>query len=232
MNADIALNYLQQNQVKHMDMIVPIKRNTAKILHAGNDGVLLHETKSSAFMLSVTDHPLGLSLMDMLPESGLFVCHQNFMIDDFRARFKTSKFLENHQAVYFGTTPLPLPKNLNFRTLTMDDLPLVSNAYVQDLGEEYIAGRIAEKELFGGFLDGQMVGFVGIHEEGSMGLLQVFEGHGGKGYGTALYAYITNHQIKLGSVPFAQIGISNKPSLAIAQKLGFEICKDSVWWTW
>ncbi|MCL2235846.1 MAG: GNAT family N-acetyltransferase [Defluviitaleaceae bacterium] len=223
------LDYLQQNPIKHMDMIVPIKRGTARILYAGADGVLLQDTKSDAYMMSVTTHELGRKLLENLPKNGLFVCHQEFMLDDLKALSPNAEVLENYQVVYQGN-PLPRSANLDFKPLNMADLALVTTNYTMDLGEEYISGRIADRELFGGYVNGEIIGFVGIHAEGSIGMLQVFDSKQGKGYGTALYACIINHQLSLGVVPFGQISVSNAQSMAIARKLGFEIGREKVWW--
>jgi len=212
-----------------MDMIAPIKRDTARILYAGADGVLMHETKSDAYMMSVTTHELGRKLLGNLPKNGFFVCHQEFMLEDFKAISPNAELLENYQVVY-GGDPLPHSANLDFKPLNVADLATVTTNYTMDLGEEYITSRIADGELFGGYVNGEMIGFIGIHAEGSIGMLQVFDDQQGKGYGTALYASIINHQLSRGIVPFGQISVNNTTSMAIARKLGFEIGTERVWW--
>jgi len=226
----IAMEYLCQDQIKHMDMISPIKRGTAAVLYADKDnGVLLHETKSGAYMMSVTTHEVGEVLLRSLPGNGLFVCHQDFMLADFEAKIKPSEILENFQGAYFGS-PLKTPDFMDFKPLTMGDLTMVQANYDMDLGEEYLAGRIADGELFGGYENGEMIGFIGIHAEGSMGMLRVFDNRQGKGYGAALYTNITNFQLGRGLVPFGQISTHNPVSMHLARKLGFEIGGERVWW--
>jgi len=213
-----------------MDMISPIKRGTAEVLHADEGGVLLYETKSGAYMMSVTTHEIGEVLLRNLPSDGLFVCHQDFMLDDFKAKMGQADILENYQGAYLGKELLKTPNNMDFQPLSMEDLAIVHANYDIDLGEEYLAGRIADGELFGGYENGEMIGFIGIHAEGSMGMLQVFDNHQGKGFGAGLYANVTNHQLNRGLVPFGQVNVNNSASLHIARKLGFSMGDHRVYW--
>ena len=48
-----AITYLIKNPLLHMGMIEPIRRDTADILYAETDGVLIKEQKSNAYMVSV-----------------------------------------------------------------------------------------------------------------------------------------------------------------------------------
>ena len=46
-----AIEYLIKNPLLHMGMIEPIRRDTADILYAEIDGVLIKEQKSNAYMM-------------------------------------------------------------------------------------------------------------------------------------------------------------------------------------
>lgn len=225
----VALEYLQQDQVRYMDMISPIKRGTAQILYADTDGVLLHETKSGAYMMSVTNHGLGEVLLRKLPNNGLFVCHQDFMLEHFKAKIGHTHILENYQGAYLGEKLLSIPAHMDFKPLNIRDLDIVVNNYDMALGKEYLTGRILDEELFGGYENGEMIGFVGIHAEGSVGMLKVFNQHQ---FGTGLYTFITNHQLNRGLVPFGQVDVNNPASLHIARKLGFVSSNHLVYWLW
>ena len=227
---DAAMTYLSQAPLTHMDMIVPIKRNTAHILYAAKDGVCLKETKSGAYMLSAASHKTGTRLLDMLPYEGLFTFHQGFMLDDFKAKVRYKTFIENYQAVYFGKQLLPVMDNLSLKPLDSGHFGTIIRNYDVDVGEDYIRKLLAEGKLFGGFVESCLIGFVGIHAEGSIGLLKVFDQHLKKGYGATLLGHITNYQLTHGVTPFAQIGVDNVASLAVFRKLGFSISDDMVYW--
>ena len=213
-----------------MGMIAPIKRGTAQILYAAADGVCLKETKSGAFMLSVSSIKVGRALLDLLPPEGIFSFHQDFMLNDFKQKVRHATLLENYQAVYLSKQPLPISCDIEIKPLDTSHFDVIMGAYDVDVGADYLKKRLEDKEMFGGFADAEIAGFVGIHAEGSIGMLKVFNRYRKKGYGTALTSYAINHQLAQGIVPFEQIGTYNKASLAIAQKLGFSISTDKVYW--
>jgi len=225
-----ALDYLSQNPLLHMGMIVPVKRGTAQILYAAGDGVCMVETKSGAYMLSVSSLETGRMLLERLPAEGLFSFHQDFMLEDFKNKIRHSTILENYQATYLSQKPLPDLCGIQIKSLDMSYFKVIMETYDVDVGEGYLKKRLEDGELFGGFVDADMVGFIGIHAEGSIGMLKVFDPFLGRGYGTALTSHAVNHQLSQGIVPFEQIGIDNEASLAIARKLGFSISEDKVYW--
>ena len=112
----------------------------------------------------------------------------------------------------------------------MKDFDTLMANYDFDLGREYLIGRINAGEVFGGYINGDLIGFAGIHEEGSVGLLKVLEQFRSKGYAIALASYAANHQLSQGITPFIQISTENKPSQALAKKLGFTISKEHIYW--
>ena len=213
-----------------MGMIVPIKRGTAQVLYAAEDGVCLKEIKSGAYMISVSSYETGIRLMNLLPEEGLFSFHQTFMLDSFKDRVRFSTLMENYQAVYFSTDFLPVDCNIAIQPLTISDYEVVMQNYEVDVGTDYIMKRLEEGELFGCYINTVLTGFIGTHAEGSIGLLKVFNQHRRNGYGSALTAFMVNRQLSQGVVPFEQIDINNNSSLKLARKLGFTLSTDHVYW--
>lgn len=100
---------------------------------------------------------------------------------------------------------------------------------------EYLApgeleAMLAAGRVLGGFEDGQLVGFVGEHAAGSMGMLEIFEGHRRAGWGTALLrAKVAQHRAE-GGVAWAEIWPRNRASLALVAAEGFEVRPaDQLW---
>ncbi len=60
---DKAIAYLMKDILLNVGMIEPIRRNTATILYADTDGVLLKEQKSDAYMISVDNFERGINLI-------------------------------------------------------------------------------------------------------------------------------------------------------------------------
>lgn len=65
----------------------------------------------------------------------------------------------------------------------------------------------------------QIAGFIGSHDEGSMGMLEIFPAYRRLGLGSALEAWLINHELSLGHTPFAQVFTSNLPSMSLQEKM-------------
>jgi len=230
MTAKRALAYLEKDPITNMDMIVPLKRGSAQILYAGDDGVCILETKSRAYMMTVETPELGKSVMSEFTNSGYILSfHQEFMLGFFTDRARGT-LLENHQGVYFSKEKLPVSDKLKIMPVVEQNIGFVIQNYDFDVGADYISDRVKSRKIFGGYENGEFVGFVGIHAEGSIGLLKVLKEHRGKGFGTDLASYAINHQLERKTVPFVQIGVGNEYSLATVKRLGFEMSEKKVYW--
>ena len=92
--------------------------------------------------------------------------------------------------------------------------------------EKLLKGR----NIFGGYKNNVLIGFIGNHLEGSIGLLEIFPEYRRLGYGTILESYMVNKTLENGLVPFSQVEVENKKSIALQKKLGFKISKDKLYW--
>ena len=84
--------------------------------------------------------------------------------------------------------------------------------------------------VLGGFEDGRLCAFVGEHAEGSIGLLEVFEGSRRRGWGQALLAAKVAQQLDEGMVPWAEVWPENEASRSLMEKAGFSCAPaDGMW---
>ena len=229
---EIALNYLNADPLLHIDMILPIKRNTAHILYAADDGVCLKEAKSEAYMVSVSSNETGEKLLDLLPQDGLYTFHQEYMLEGAKEKVRHATVLENFQAVYSSKTLPPISSDgeTEIKLLDHKDLHTAYIHYDIDVGEDYLRERLEDGELFGCYFGNDLIGFCGVHAEGSIGFLRVFDQYRRKGYGISLTNYAINYQLAKGVTPYIQINVSNNASLALAGKMGFSIAAGRVFW--
>ena len=121
------------------------------------------------------------------------------------------------------------------------DVRVLTSAYAGVIREhyshpEYLAPGELEELLdagafLGGFEDGRIVGFVGEHADGSMGMLEVFEGSRRRGWGTELAAAKVARTLDAGNVPWAAVWPDNEASLALERSMGFEVAPaDGLWY--
>ena len=136
-----------------------------------------------------------------------------------------------YQAVYEKDTPVPVSTDLTIRHPDEEDFPTIAAAYHLS-GEEELREDFDGPDFLGGYADGTLAGYIGLHSEGSMGNLYVFPPYRGRGYAAALYGTLINRQLRAGRRPFAQIIADNEASLNLQRKLGLRLSDGLVYWMW
>ncbi|MCM1540277.1 MAG: GNAT family N-acetyltransferase [Blautia sp.] len=84
--------------------------------------------------------------------------------------------------------------------------------------------------MYGAFVDDRQVGFVGMHSEGSLGLLYVEEAYRRQGIAVSLEAYVINRALEKGWIPYGHVIVGNEKSFALQEKLGLYRSDRTVWW--
>ena len=135
------------------------------------------------------------------------------------------------QAVYEKTVPVPVCTDLTIRHPDAGDFPKVAGSYHM-VTEEELKADFEGPDFLGGYLDGTLAGYIGIHSEGSMGMLYVFPPFRRHGYAEALYGTLINSQLGKGRLPFAQIIADNGASLQLQRKLGLRVSDGLLYWMW
>lgn len=136
------------------------------------------------------------------------------------------------QVVYEKKTPVAVSTELTIRHPDEADFPKFAESYELADSEAELRADFSREDFLGGYLGAELVGYAGLHGEGSMGLLHVFPAYRRRGYAEALYGTLINNQLKKGRLPFAQIIEGNDASLALQRKLGFTVAREPVFWLW
>lgn len=226
-----ALTYLENNPLHHIDMLVPIRRGSAELIAANPRGVLLFERQSGAYMLTVSASRHAAEFLDQIKNPSLMTVHQDFLAEEAARRFGLCEFLRCNQAVWLNPAPPAIPETeCHIEALPPEMAETVCGLYSHNIGLEYIRGRILAGELFGAFRDGVLMGFAGLHEEGSMGMLEVLPAFRRKGLATALGAYLCGWLLERGLTPYSQFTLENAASRRLHEKAGFSLSSELVCW--
>lgn len=224
-----AITYLEQNTLSHIDMLEPIRRGTAEFLYADEDGVILYEKSSATHMISMQDLEKCKSLIQPEDCKSLAV-HQKEIADWIQEQCIFAHSFEAHQAAYLASQFEYVEKN-KIRPLGKSDSETVCQHYSAMDDRKYILELIERQQLWGIYDEVEaLVGFIGVHLEGSMGLLEVFPAFRREGYGYQLEAYLIDYFLKRRQIPFCQVVVDNHESLKLQQRLGLEISEESTWW--
>ena len=230
---DRAVSWLSKDRLSHMDMLEPIRRGQADVIRAEEGGVLLHDRPSGVWMLSASDADMGERLLSEIPRGEkelLFAVHQDFLVESIDRRFHRNRVNVCRQAVYTRKTPPAPDGGFMVRPLTARDADAVYENYHTVHSREYLLGRIGAGAMFG--IDGPegLAAFAGVHEEGSMGMLEVLPAFRRRGMGEALEAWLISWMLKKGWVPYCQIFDGNGPSLGLQKKLGLKLASGRLYW--
>lgn len=135
---------------------------------------------------------------------------------------------ECYQLLYTQKVSLPV-KHRDIRPLTMKHLDYVSEHYSYD-DRSYVEARIREGVMYGAFVENRLVGFIGMHNEGSMGLLYVEEAYRRRGIARSLEAFLINRTLEKGRIPYGHVIVGNGSSFALQEKMGLYRSDRTVWW--
>lgn len=225
-----ALEYFSKDPVFHLDMSEPIQRGSADILFADRDeGVLLRELNSGAYFLSAASEEVGRQMLKLVENAQLVCVHQEFLVWQLKDKFSFNEELQLRQYGYLSKELLEEKGELTIRPVDRKDLELVYENYrVYNVAE--LEKLREDKQLFGGYLDDQLAGFVGIHQEGGLGLLKVLDQYQRRGFGRQLEAFITNDVIKKGWIPFGQVAKGNLASESLQASMGITPADGWIYW--
>lgn len=223
------IRWLSREKREKIHMIESLRRGKAEILYADRGNVLLYDRTSRLCMISAQNAETGERLLEKVPkDASLFVTSQDFLNEPICNRFSCEIFHECIQVCYPQKQALPV-KYKDIRLLGEEFIPYVRERY--HMGDsEYVAERIRAGAMYGAFCDEKPVGFIGIHNDGSLGMLFVEETHRRKGLGISLESYAINRICEKGWTPYGHVVTGNETSLGLQERLGLYPSSGTIWW--
>ncbi len=100
----------------------------------------------------------------------------------------------------------------------------------KDEDEGYLRDRLESGVMLGAFDGDILIGFIGVHGEGAMGLLQVHPDYRRRGVGKLLEAHQINHHLAWGETPYGSVLTANTSSLALQRSLGMTASVPTFHW--
>lgn len=227
-----AIKTLENNIILNIDMLEPIKRGHGEIIYADHETVLLNELNSQSYMLYSENIQKAIELLDKQPTNNIHaLClHQKELLDFAKEKFGFKNTLVCYQTANLSKKLAVVPDTLEIKKLDKSFKNIIYTHY-QNYTLEELEELLEEGQIFGGFKENELVGFMGIHKEGSCGLLEILPQYRQKGYGSTLEAYLNNYVINKGWIPYGQVVEDNHKSLSLQKKLGLDISKEKIYWT-
>lgn len=120
---------------------------------------------------------------------------------------------------------------LSVRVADENDFSMLSANY-DLISKEELKDLVMQGNILLGYDEDRLVGFIGQHHEGSMGLLYIFPEYRKKGYGSRLEQVMIKKIRKTGFIPYCHVITDNKASIRLQKGLGLAQTKNTVSWMW
>ncbi|MCM1105589.1 MAG: tRNA (guanosine(37)-N1)-methyltransferase TrmD [Blautia sp.] len=237
------------DKLHHMDMIELIRRGRAKLVARQGKEILLEDKESHVFFHTCLEEQRSHGREDsaLLPRlrelcghaADILVLHQPGSVPVL-AQMGYCLDMECLTCVYtrkeqlpitglYGADGRPLANGIEIFALTMEEFPLVKQCYTIE-EPEYLRKRIEKGMMYGAFMQGELAGFIGVHDEGSIGMLYVLPRFRRRKVAAALETYLCNRLIRQKMTPYGQIAIGNTASVLLQERLGLCMSRGHVYW--
>ena len=120
---------------------------------------------------------------------------------------------------------------LSVRVADENDFSMLAANY-DLISKEELKDLVQKGNILLGYDEDRLVGFIGQHHEGSMGLLYIFPEYRKKGYGSRLEQVMIKKIRKTGFIPYCHVITDNKASVRLQKGLGLVQTKNTVSWMW
>lgn len=209
-----------------------LKRGSGEIVADTEHALLVRDSVSGAYLLACTDNVTGLALLDryVCSDCGLLMVSDHALGIAAFERYGFSEKIECYQVAYYGEKP-SVDGRLTIREADEHDLPILTGNYGMVSPEE-LEKLVGRKSVLLGYDAERLIGFIGEHLEGSMGLLHVFPEYRRKGFGAALQKHLIARTMEKGYVPFGQVEKGNLKSLELQKKIGMTKSDNLIVWMW
>lgn len=224
------MNFLNENYIHNITLVESIRKNNADIIYFDGECVLLFDRASDMMMISSHSMESVTKAINLVKKPYDFLVIQDAYSELILKHFQLKRCAEYYQAVYtHDVIQTETNHRLNIKVLDFADLD-IAKKYFNTYNSVYLEDRVANQKLWVAYDDEAVAGFVGIHDEGSIGLLLVTPDYRGKGYGKVLLTFMTNYFLKNKQTPYSQIAIDNVKSIQLHQSLGYTLSSEKVVW--
>lgn len=243
------LEILKKQKLLHIDMIELLNRGQARLVYAKDANIVLYDVASGIYFHTAESVKGGRKAFLALQEDASdasalesLVLHQDFMIAEAEEMLSAKVRTTCYQAVYTRKEKLPITGLYRLdgkkqegipeiHPLTLEYLDVVTANYHMVDDADYIKDRIEKGWMYGAFIEGELAGFVGMHTEGGLGMLEVLPQYRGRHIGKALETYMINLSLERGMTPYGQVVVGNEVSMKLQESLGLCFSKQLIYWS-
>lgn len=198
-----------------------------EVLYDGENGFLLYGNADCIANCYAADETAAKIISELIPKTVALVSVHG---DVLKSVLTSGNFVvkdDCFQFEYYGNV-LKLPESKFFvRKLCVSDFYKIK-AFYDD--ENYIK-KLLEKGVFYGAFDGEnLIGAIGEHERGTIGLLYVNPKYRRMGVAKLLSELKINEALRVQKTPVLHVVSGNIASYNLQKKVGYEVLPDKTYW--
>ena len=229
MNNGILFDYLNRDPVLHADMLDALEQEDCDILYADEDGALLYNIATGTYLASPAEKETAQAFAKRIGDTD-FVSVHGERFHEYFANKHCRPFVRRWiPAAYLKKTPVAIDRVFDIRPLTREHLPTVLKYYKAVDDAVYVEARLLSG-MIGAFDGDKLMGFIGTHDSGELGLLVTLPEYRNRGVAYALEATITNQYVAEGRVSYGIILPDNSISRDISLAIGYTVSDDFIVW--
>lgn len=219
---------MKKDPALYADLVDALNGGRAHIVFDSEAAVLARYDAFPMYMLGAEDEAEGRRLFDGIAEPEFTVILRGESLIEY-AKTKDMRVSAPCFQVFYEGEPLDESGPMEIRRPAPEDFGAVSATYSLIPPEE-LRGDFDGPDFFCGYLDGRLAAYAGVHSEGSLGMLHVFEEYRGMGLSKQMSRFIINHQLKKGRLPYAQVFCDNTVSLGLQRRNGMTFSTGVIAW--
>lgn len=212
------------------DLLAICARCGGAELYSGNDGSIVR--LENELHTDITDGTRLCALLDELNIRSAEICtvKSRDAADALKKRFGFRGEQPCSQWVYTAKEPPRQIQGVDIRILRAEDIELAASHYHNEV--EYFRYCVEHECIWGLYEGESLAGFIGLHEQGSMGMLEILPAFRRRGYGYALEARLIALHLERGWLPYCHVVEGNNASLALQAKLGLQCAETPTIWVY
>lgn len=206
------------------------------VLYETETALLLQGRISKILYSAAADDQAGKEIVEHLPKQfGILVAHDTYTDPWLKSMRKLESELECVHCVYVEDVPpaVALPEGFVINRLDASHTQKIIALYrhsMESLANEQYIGECLQDGMYGAFYKGELCGFIGVHEQESIGILEVHPKWRRKGLAVALEQVMIGKQLERGRLPYGEIVKDNTASIRLQKKAGMITDEKLTYW--
>ena len=219
---------MKKDRALYVDLEDALAGGRARLVADEEVAVLARYNDFPLYILGAADAADGKRLLDGVSEPEFGVVLRGEALAEY-AREKGMKVSDPCWQVCYNGPRLDASGPLDIRRPSPEDFAAVAETYtlvpVEELREDF-----AGENFYCGYLDGALAAYAGVHSEGSLGMLHVFEKYRGRGLSKQMSRFMINSRLDKGRLPYAHVFCDNTVSLELQRRTGMVFSNQIITW--